>query len=550
DNRPSSPGSRPRRTESHLPKRPYPPPKRPLERRQTDITGKITSLADGISSELRVTSADNSSQGDSTRSSSPTKSASATDSASDSPSSTDTASSTDGSSSTSSSDTTATPTTTDSPSVTESSSSSDSSSSGQPQSTPTLTPTHRGTTTQIDTSTPPPPGTSNFISLVPPSSSPSSSPYTSVLVTTTATVNGRVTTFTTLVPTTLSAFPQDTDSSLHGGPLVGAIIGTLLAVALLVLLGILFQRRRRQRKRDAALAAARRPRGRGLALSDEVDDEYFHRGGPVGMLYTGSGSAISGDGGYHYGALGSMVPPSPGGGYTISIPGSSHDLPRLTSQPDPGFVGKDPAAVRAIKASKSGSSSGSIFREDFALHDHSPTVSIPPGGNIIGGPPSPTPQPSINDPLMSRTWSTDRFSTTSSGAAKGLLHPDSSYPPAENDLIARSESPPSIRGASRSPPVQQGSPPHEYHYKKVRRWSNGFMGSSSKLPRPSAEEVVMPAPSRPRRDSYMLPDLSVKGDGSLRDNDGESVVSIKPYLSEDEDDGGVAGRRARRASRT
>jgi len=71
-------------------------------------------------------------------------------------------------------------------------------------------------------------------------------------------------------------------------------------------------------------------------------------------------------------------------------------------------------------------------------------------------------------------------------------------------------------------------------------------------PADAFQDTMAQTSSRPRRDSYVLPDLGLTGDGSLRDSDGDddadetppvggggrkrksSVGSLAPYLSDGE----------------
>ncbi|KAG9041474.1 hypothetical protein FS837_012211 [Tulasnella sp. UAMH 9824] len=203
---------------------------------------------------------------------------------------------------------------------------------------------------------------------VPSTLSPSStSAYTSVLITTTATVNGHLTTFATLVPTTLSSFPQDSSPSLKPPAVAAAVVGTLIATGLLAGLGYLFVKRRKQRKMQTAMQAARKEsmrRGRRVLDDDDGDDD--EDGLP--MRYAGSGSAGSHSHSmstsYQYGVVGSLPPDSVPSSSSFSY-NRSQDTFSFSRLSNNEFAGRDPAEVRRLRAGRTGSSSGSIFREDF-----------------------------------------------------------------------------------------------------------------------------------------------------------------------------------------
>ncbi|KAG8895938.1 hypothetical protein FRC01_012114, partial [Tulasnella sp. 417] len=275
---------------------------------------------------------------------------------------------------------------------------------------------------------------------VPSSLSPSStSAYTSVLITTTATVNGHLTTFATLVPTTLSSFPQDSSPQLKPPAVAAAVVGTLIATALLAGLGYLFVRRRKQRKMQTAMNAARKQsmrRGRRVLDDDDGDDEDG-----LPMRYAGSGSAGSHSHSmstsYQYGVVGSLPPPSPTRGDTIPSSSSfgynqSQDAFSFSRLSHNEFSGKDPAEVRRIRAGRSGSSSGSIFREDFSSEPLggarliTTNASTPRPGSMASSPSSPSPDGTrtpTSNPFDGGGYGffPHKRSSTASSSALGLL---------------------------------------------------------------------------------------------------------------------------------
>ncbi|KAG8948946.1 hypothetical protein FRC04_009147 [Tulasnella sp. 424] len=155
--------------------------------------------------------------------------------------------------------------------------------------------------------------------------------------------------------------------------------------------------------------------------------------------------------------------------------------------------------------------------------------------------PSPSPRPSTS-PRSSTYGPYTPGSRNSLGP--GSLPPGAASPPgplARTSIIVDEQF-----GVSAS---NAGLPPTDYHYKMPpnrRRSSSGATSISQAMqssPQPHFNPSdLVPGRERPkRRDSFVLPNVPVSGTGSLRDKDRGGGVDLRPYLSEDEDDGVKSG---------
>ncbi|KAG8986893.1 hypothetical protein FRB93_005040 [Tulasnella sp. JGI-2019a] len=228
---------------------------------------------------------------------------------------------------------------------------------------------------------------------------------TSVLITSTATVNGHLTTFQTLVPTALSPFTTNSDPPLSHKAIAGTVVGTLVATAVLSMIGFLFWRRMSMQKRErnqqrnmTSRWGPKEPRARRV-LDDEVDDDVPGNPGAGSTGHSSIYAATTEDSHrtgasgvsrartiekpYEYGAVGSgwakrtMSTYSANNNFygdnqeaTPSLPFDANHLPTAYSYPSPpdsatAFMEKDITAIRDLRAKRTGSGSGSIFREDF-----------------------------------------------------------------------------------------------------------------------------------------------------------------------------------------
>ncbi len=249
---------------------------------------------------------------------------------------------------------------------------------------------------------------------------------------------------------------------------------------------------------------------------------------------------------------------------------------------------RDPAQVRAARASRTGSSSGSIFKEELGMGS-------PNTASVFADPlPSPDsrrmstfgsdhrPMSYTTDPRRTSAYGGDARSSAygppadkyhpAIAATDPLLGSSMTNSPPTSFPLPRSESPtsfspPNARRTSSSS-VASSSYPYAYPPPPVtttlpRKRSSG--GSTSPLPPsplpPGASPALGPMArtsfsveekfkvrnlstatfdpmetdrERKRRDSYVLPTLLVKGDGDLRSLDNGSRVDLKPFMSEDE----------------
>ncbi|KAG8881087.1 hypothetical protein FRB97_000206 [Tulasnella sp. 331] len=307
------------------------------------------------------------------------------------------------------------------------------------------------------------------------SRAPSSSRITSVLITSTATINGHLTTFQTLVPTALSPFSTDPDPPMSHRAVAGTIVGTLLATAILSVIGFLFWRRMSMQKRERAQQKqmssrwGKKETSARRVLDDEVEDDVHTNYGPGSIGEGNGGGTLSVDAvmtedshrtgatgvvrartieqPYEYGMVGSgwakrtmstysstsfygsqeePVPPLPFDASNNTANYSYIAPPHSATS----FVEKDPSALRALRAKKTGSGSGSIFREDFGDAEKASVVSGEAGDSRSSilfsqtgeGRGVPRPMPSLGGGDHSASFSHE-FSTTTSplmGSRKGL----------------------------------------------------------------------------------------------------------------------------------